>query len=44
MTLVKGAATTDLLYNNMSRVGTFNSATKLLTFTNGDFISLDAGT
>ena len=44
MTVVKGAATTDLLYNNMSRVGTFNSATKLLTFTNGDFISLDAGT
>ena len=44
MTVVKGAATTDLLYNNMSRVGTFNSASKLLTFTNGDFISLDAGT
>ena len=44
MTVVKGAATTDLLYNNMLRVGTFNSASKLLTFTNGDFISLDAGT
>ena len=44
MTVVKGAATTALLYNNMSRVGTFNSASKLLTFTNGDFISLDAGT
>ena len=43
MTVVSGSASADLLYINALKVGTFNNATKLLTFTNGDFISLDAG-
>ena len=43
MTVVSGSGSTDLFYNSTLKVGTFNSATKLLTFTNGDFISLDVG-
>ena len=43
MVWTDGAASAALVYNNTLTVGTLDKSTKVLTFTNGDFVSVDLG-